>query len=131
MALRLHTDDVDAIAQRVVELLDERAQPASPMLPERSPSQDGFGATAEEVAQRYDVKAVWVRANAVALGGRRLGTGPKAPHRFNMQAVDERIAALQPGRPHPPASPRQPQSRRCSRPSNVPLLPIKGRVPPP
>jgi hypothetical protein len=119
----------------VAELLYDRTQPASPQPSAGTPSRGGFDATAAQVAQRWGVKAAWVRANAEALGGRRLGTGPKARHRFNLEIADERIAAMQAERPDAPAAPTrrptQPRSRRRSSPSDVPLLPIKGRRPPP
>lgn len=47
--------------------------------------------TAKALATILDVEEDWVREHGAELGGRRLGTGPKAPWRFD---VEDAIASL-------------------------------------
>jgi hypothetical protein len=78
--MMLDPESVEAIAVRVVELLEERG-------PGTAAGQEMI--TAEEVARRFGVKAAWVRRNADRLGAVRLGDGPRARLRFD----PERVAA--------------------------------------
>jgi len=68
----LDPDDVEAIAARVVELL-EGASARAPRL-----------ATAEEVAEALGVTRTWVYANQKRLQAVRLGVGPRARLRFDL-----------------------------------------------
>jgi hypothetical protein len=72
----------EAIAARVVELLER---------PDRRPA-SGL-ATAAEVAEQLGVNKSWVYANQKRLGGIRLGDGPRARLRFDLErarrAVDK------------------------------------------
>src|SRR3954449_3097157 len=61
----------DFIAQRVLELLGDRNGDEVQLL------------TVAQVARRFQVHPSWVYANARRLGALRLGTGPKAPLRFD------------------------------------------------
>ena len=104
---RLDPDDVEAIAERVAELLGRGA----PITTER------WLSTAE-VAAAFGRSAEWVRDHASELGGRKIG-GPRAPWRFPtacLGAVDRppAVEALAPVR-----------RRRSSRPA-VALLPIRS-----
>lgn len=78
---RLHPDDLAALAVLVAEEVVARlggvpqAQTASALL------------TAAEVARRFGVTAGWARENADRLGAIRLGTGPKARMRFDVEKV--------------------------------------------
>src|SRR3954470_1808841 len=62
---------VDLIAQRVLQLLGDRNGDEIQLL------------TVAQVARRFQVHPSWVYANARRLGALRLGTGPKAPLRFD------------------------------------------------
>jgi hypothetical protein len=66
---------VDFIAQRVLELLGDRKGDEIQLL------------TVAQVARRFQVHPSWVYANARRLGALRLGTGPKAPLRFDPRRV--------------------------------------------
>jgi hypothetical protein len=76
-----HADDnadltlVDLIAQRVLQLLGDRNGDEIQLL------------TVAQVARRFQVHPSWVYANARRLGALRLGTGPKAPLRFDPRRV--------------------------------------------
>src|SRR3982751_314181 len=66
---------VDLIAERVLELLGDRNDDEVQLL------------TVAQVARRFQVHPSWVYANARRLGALRLGTGPKAPLRFDPRRV--------------------------------------------
>src|SRR3954451_5248723 len=66
---------VDLIADRVLQLLGDRNGDEIQLL------------TVAQVARRFQVHPSWVYANARRLGARRLGTGPKAPLRFDPRRV--------------------------------------------
>src|SRR4051812_18833440 len=66
---------VDLIAERVLELLGDRDGGEIQLL------------TVAQVARRFQVHPSWVYANARRLGALRLGTGPKAPLRFDPRRV--------------------------------------------
>jgi len=92
---------------------------------------------AKEVARWLNVEPDFVYANAVALGARRLGDGPKARLRFDLREVDERArrlaATCSTGRESAErVSPAQaPIRRRRSRRSlgtGVHLLPIRDPI---
>lgn len=83
---------VDAIARRVVELLEgsrARAEAARPAA--------GSGSaclTVSQVAARYRVSRSWVYAHQRELGAMRLGDGPRARLRFDPKVVAEAIAGF-------------------------------------
>src|SRR3954468_1381384 len=110
IALRLDPDDVEAIAERVAEILGRETP---------STASDRWLSTAE-VAGAFGRSPEWVRDHASELGGRKVG-GPRAPWRFPSTcldaAADRSTAAAE---PPPPV-----QRRRVSRPA-VALLPIRG-----
>src|SRR2546421_216989 len=66
---------VDLIAERVLELLGDQDGGEIQLL------------TVAQVARRFQVHPSWVYANARRLGALRLGTGPKAPLRFDPRRV--------------------------------------------
>jgi len=88
VAPRLDLTLVDVIAKRVLELLGDRDGDEVQLL------------TVAQVARRFQVHPSWVYANARRLGALRLGTGPKAPLRF-----DPRRVALAVEDPPPSGSP--------------------------
>jgi hypothetical protein len=84
--------------------------------------------SAGELAQRLGVATSYVYEHAVELGAVRLGTGPKARLRFD---VEKATTCLDSRGSQPAASPTtkpKPRRRRNSTSGFVPdLLPIRGR----
>lgn len=80
LALRLDPDDVEAIAERVAELLGRGAPLAAS---ERWLS-------TSEVAAAFGRSQEWVRDHAAELGGRKIG-GPRAPWRFPAACLDAAV----------------------------------------
>jgi hypothetical protein len=83
---------VDAIARRVVELLEgsrARAEAARPGAEAGSAC-----VTVSQVAARYRVSRSWVYAHQRELGAMRLGDGPRARLRFDPTVVAEAISAF-------------------------------------
>jgi hypothetical protein len=77
--------------------------------------------TAAEVAEHYGLSRAWVYKHARELGGQRMGTGPKAPLRFDPVDVRASLRELRVKRGHSaPAAP--PPSK-----TPVELLPIGPR----
>lgn len=110
IAVRLDPDDVEAIAERIAELLGGGTPPAG---------SERWLSTAE-VAAAFGRSPEWVRDHASELGGRKIG-GPRAPWRFPTAcldaAVDQATAV-----PEPPA----PARRRRVSPRAIALLPIRS-----
>jgi hypothetical protein len=89
---------VDAIARRVVELLEGgRARTGGAGAGARAAS---ACLTVSQVAARYRVSRSWVYAHQRELGAMRLGQGPRARLRFDAAVVAEAITAFD--RPHGP-----------------------------
>src|SRR3954464_12749760 len=109
IALRLDPDDVEAIAERVAELLGAVS----------SPSASERWLSTAEVAAAYGRSPEWVRDHASELGGRKIG-GPRAPWRFPPTCVDGVDRA-----PTVAEAPVPARRRRVSRPA-VALLPIRS-----
>ena len=101
---------IDAIATRVVELLEQR--PGAPGLVD-----------AAELARRLGVTRAWVYEHATELGAIRLGSGPSPRLRFD---PDEAMAAMKPDTPEPkaPTSKRRSSRPRWTPEPPVPLLPV-------
>jgi hypothetical protein len=103
----LTPDEVEAIARRVVELVERPRGLVD----------------AQGVADDLQVERDWVYGHARELGAIRLGDGPKARLRFDLQRVRERLVTLD-ADDRPP--PNEPRSRpRKPRPAGVKL--IQGR----
>ena len=97
---------IDAIATRVVELLEQRPH--------------GLGLVdAAELARRLGVNRAWVYEHATVLGAIRLGSGPSPRLRFN---PDEAMAAMKPAEPQLQAPTSK---RRSSRPRWTPEGPVR------
>ena len=78
----LDSDDIDAIATRLAELIDGPAE-----------EREAKGlATAAEVAARLGVGRGWVYANQELLGVIRLGDGPKARLRFDLDRAAQALS---------------------------------------
>jgi hypothetical protein len=83
---------VDAIARRVVELLESgRARARGAGAGARAAS---AYLTVSQVAARYRVSRSWVYAHQRELGAIRLGQGPRARLRFDAAVVAEAITAF-------------------------------------
>jgi hypothetical protein len=76
---------VEAVAQRVVDLLREEA-----LMPLNVPRL----LTVAQVAREFGVSSDWVYANARHLGAIRMGSGPKARLRFDRDTLGARITRL-------------------------------------
>jgi hypothetical protein len=88
--------------------------------------------TAAELAAWLQVEPSYVYEHADELGAMRLGTGPKARLRFDLEEVRQRISC-EGGREsvEPEAASNAVSRRRRGRPTgtNVALLPIRGQIP--
>lgn len=122
----LTEEDRRAIVADLLAALREYGVVASAAQPH---SDSGYWATAEDVARRIDMSAAWVRANADALGAARVGSGRKPRLRFNVEVVDERMAAMRrpPPRAKPQSQPPRSSQRRRRPEAGGLLLPVKGR----
>jgi DNA-binding FadR family transcriptional regulator len=109
-AVRLDAATIEAIAQRVVELIGSGGREGGSDL-----------IAAKEVADRFGVSRAWVYENAERLGVIRLGTGKRARLRFDSEVVRKRLESA-----------RDPRDRACSPagPSRwldeADLIPIRG-----
>lgn len=106
--VQLDPASIEAVAQRVAELLHE-ARPPDELI------------DAAEVARRLGVSRDHVYRHAAELGAIPLGSGDKARLRFDPEKVVAAMGNAKPAvapkrRPHPPAS-------------GVGLLPIQNRSP--
>ena len=96
-------DLAELVAARVVEVLDQRERRGAGL------------ATATEVAERLGVGKSWVYANQQRLGAIRLGHGPKARLRFDLEQATR---AINDSREDGPRA-----SRRRGRPRKTSALP--------
>jgi hypothetical protein len=101
---------VDAIARRVVELLQGRDGQGNG--PDGATDAHDACLTVSQVAARYRVSRSWVYAHQRELGAMRLGEGPRARLRFDAQVVASAIVGFDrqdaaPGRPHQPRRRRE------------------------
>ncbi len=114
--IKLDPQAVEAIARRVVEILERRGLQGRELV------------DAAELARRFGIERSWVYSHAIELGAVKLGSGPKPRLRFDPQIaarvlrrVGEESAADPPARSGKRAG-QPPRDRR----SEVSLLPIKG-----
>lgn len=77
--MTLDHDDIEAVAARVVELLDHAPRRREPV----------HLATAKEVAETLGVGRSWVYAHQERLRAIRLGSGPKSRLRFDLERAAE------------------------------------------
>lgn len=114
--MSLDADDIEAVATRVLQLLlREGAAP-------------GRYVDAATLAATLGVERDWVYARAAQLGAFRLGDGPKARLRFDLEQVRATLADAGPAAEAergPPARVRRARPRSASGPTDVPL--IRGR----
>jgi hypothetical protein len=110
--VRLDPADVEAIAQRVTELIDPRPPRAVRYV------------DAAQVAEVLGVERDWVYAHAHRLGALRLG-GPNGRLRFDLQQVQRALAATPaPGPRRPALRPRR--QRASATKAGLELLPYQS-----
>ena len=114
--IKLDPPTVEAIARRVVEILEQRGLQSRELV------------DAAELARRFGIERSWVYSHAIELGAVKLGSGPKPRLRF-----DPQIAArvLRKAGEQATADPPARSGKRADRPSagggsGVRLLPIRG-----
>lgn len=95
--MTLDQEDVEAIARRVAELL--------------GPTEAGL-TDARGIADQLGVTRGWVYANADRLGAVRLGRGPKARLRFDLQRAQGAVRAIAEQEEAKAQAPPQRQARR-------------------
>jgi hypothetical protein len=114
--IRLDPQTVEAIARRVVELLEKRGLQRRELV------------DAAELARRLGIERSWVYSHAIELGAVKLGTGAKPRLRFDPE-IAARVLRKADGRPA--ADPPARSGKRASQPQDsegrVELLPIRGR----
>ena len=84
VAVDLSPRAVELVAARVAALLGEREAQGEPEL-----------ICAGELARRLRVERPWVYRHRELLGGLRIGSGPKAPWRFDYEKAVEALRELQ------------------------------------
>lgn len=113
--IRLDPQTIEAIARRVVELLEKRGLQRRELV------------DAAELARRFGIERSWVYSHAIELGAVKLGTGAKPRLRFDPE-IAARLLRKVDGKPatDPPAR----SGKRASQPQGsegrVELLPIRG-----
>lgn len=120
LAVRLDSKSVEAVAQRIAELLRHGPEPA----PAR-PNGAELLLTAPEVAHRTGRSVDWVRAHAEDLGVRRIGSGEKPRLYFSPVRVEEALGGEDSTAPPTTATPSTTIRRRSPPPTA--LLPVRGR----
>jgi len=126
--VRLHPDDLAALADLVAERVAARLLSAPEAMPpgvppaaalggpERLPAQPPALLTAADVARRFGVSAEWVRENADHLGVVRIGNGPRPRLRFSEETVAAALTARSVGgRSEGEESGAAPRGRRRAR----------------
>jgi hypothetical protein len=117
---QLPPETIEAIAQRVAQLLSEhRAPTAGPQLVD-----------AEQLAPQLGLTRAWVYQHAQELGAIRLGHGPKARLRFNPITAAEALADRDQDaelKSSGSAAKRTRGRPRRKPPSGTTLLPIRGQ----
>src|SRR3954452_14333822 len=88
--MKLDADDIEAVAARVVELLEGRDDSSSRLV------------DAATLARTLRVDRDWVYARARELEAIRLSDGPRAPLRFDLRRVRELLTVRNGSRARPP-----------------------------
>ncbi len=114
--IKLDPQTIEAIARRVVELLERRGLAGEPELVD-----------AAELARRLGIERSWVYTHAIELGAVKLGSGRKPRLRFDPQVSARVLHKIGEG---PAADPPARSGERAHRPrrseGQARLLPIKG-----
>lgn len=115
--IKLDPQAIEAIARRVVELLEKRGLQSQELI------------DAAELARRLGIERSWVYSHAIELGAVKLGGGPKPRLRFDPEVAARVVQRWgKSGAADPPArsGERAGQPHRGRR-SEVPLLPFDGQ----
>lgn len=110
--VHLDDDSVNAVAERVVELL-------------RDGSMGSQLVDTAEVARRFSLSRDYVYAHADELGAVRLGSGPRARLRFDPTKVAEVLRSSSEAE----SGPKRAAARPVRRGRGVTLLPVRGESP--
>lgn len=114
--IKLDPQTVEAIARRVVELLERRGPAGKPELID-----------AAELARRLGIERSWVYSHAIELGAVKLGSGRKPRLRFGPQVAARVLHRIGEGQAADPPARSGKRAARPRRPEGqVRLLPIKG-----
>ena len=111
--MTLDREDIEAIAARVVDLLERRDRRHDPDLID-----------AAELARRFGMERSWVYSHAAELGAVRLGSGPNSRLRFDPRLAARALTPLGESAPSAPLPPRRAARQRPAR-GKIPLLPVK------
>ena len=84
IAVDLTPQAVEQVAHRVAQLLGDKPQQAEPRL-----------LSAGELARYLRVERPWIYKHRHLLGGQRIGDGPKAPWRFELETAKQALAEHQ------------------------------------
>ncbi len=114
--MHLEPDDIEAIAERVVERLTHESGPRARI---------GL-VTAADVAQLYGVSVSWVYANKGALALSCSAAGPKARLRFDLERVAQALGTAL--APPERARRRRGRPRKSGLPAGVELLQARDRT---
>ncbi len=114
--IKLDPPTVEAIARRVVEILEQRGLQSRKLV------------DAAELARRFGIERSWIYSHAIELGAVKLGSGPKPRLRFDPQIAARVLRKASEGTA---ADPPARSGKRADRPSagggsEVRLLPIRG-----
>jgi len=82
VAVDLTPQAVEQVAQRVAQLLGDRARRQPELI------------TAGELARRLRVERPWIYKHRHLLGGQRIGDGPKAPWRFDLDTATQALGRM-------------------------------------
>lgn len=122
--IKLDPVAVDAVARKVVELLEQRGVQKRPLV------------DAAELARMFGIERSWVYSHAIELGAVKLGDGPKPRLRFDPEIavrVLRRVGEV-PAADPPARSGERADRPRWTRRPEVRLLPVEGpdgeRTPP-
>lgn len=110
--MTLDPEDIEAIAQRVVEL-QRLAAPLGQRL-----------ATAEEVAAELGVSTDWVYEHGEQLGRVKLGSARNAPVRFDLQRVRQISREVEVDGSSPATGPQKRRTRRKRRTEDAGSFPL-------
>jgi hypothetical protein len=112
--IKLDPQAIEAIARRVVELLERRGLQRRELV------------DAAELARRFGIERSWVYSHAIEFGAVKLGSGSKPRLRFDPEVAAE---VLRRAGERPEADPPARSGKRASQPrsSKAQLLPIRGQ----
>lgn len=114
--IKLDPELVDAIARRVVELLERKGLQKRELV------------DAAELARMFGIERSWVYSHAIELGAVKLGKGPKPRLRFDPE-VSARVlrkVGVEPAADSPARSGERANLPQVGGGSVIPLLPVRG-----